>query len=577
MASGVIFSPPAVLYAGTLVFELTYIRHELTRRLARTILTVLGLAIGIGLVIAITALTTGLNQAQSRVLNPLGSVGTDLLVTRPVNLQQLGQTQSSGQSTQRPPTLQDVQALQNEAQYAAQAAIVDLSKLGKPGDHFVHDFFLPATQLTFPADEADTVKHLRGVAEVANGLTLLANHQEGTIPEIVAEFKTPQQTVEFSPPTPAEQAQIQACVQKLQPSPPPTPPPPGQRPSFNLPPGFINCLPDRFRRFVIQQQVYQQVLAPPKTDINTSTYTVAGVDPATPDIGLVTRAQVTKGRFISQQSDAKEVVLAEAYAQRKDLAVGGTLTINGSDYAIVGLARPPLGGQAADVYLSLSNLQALSSRQDRANILLVRATNAAQVDQVEQEITNAFPGAQVTSSKEVAKAVSGSLVDAANLASRLGLLLALVVLGAAFLMAGLLTLASVGKRVRELGTLRAIGWRKARVVRQIIGESFAQGLLGAVVGVGLGVAAALVAVTLAPPLKATAAPLPGPSSGLAAFGLGPASNAPTSVDVHLQAPVDLTMLLIAVGLALLGGLLAGTLGAMRAARLRPATALRDLG
>ena len=559
------------------MFELTYIRHELTRRLARTILTVLGLAIGVGLVIAITALTTGLNQAQARVLDPLGSVGTDLLITRPVNLQQLGQGQSGGSSNQSAPTLQDVQALQNEAQSAAQAAITDLSKLGKPGDHFVHDFFLPATQLTFPAQEAQTVGHLPGVAAVSSGLTLVANHQEGTIPEIVAEFKTPGQTVEFSPPTAAEQAQIQACVQKLQPSTPPTPPPPGQRPSFNLPPGFINCLPDRFRRFVIQQQVYQQVLAPPKTDINTSTYTVAGVDPATPDIGLVTRAQVTKGRFLAQQSDAKEVVLAEAYAQQKNLSVGGTLAINGVGYTVVGLARPPLGGQPADVYLSLANLQALSGRQDRANVLLVRAANASQVDRVEQEIIDAFPGAQVTSSKDIAKAVSGSLVDAANLASRLGFVLALVVLGAAFLMAGLLTLASVGKRVRELGTLRAIGWRKARVVRQILGESLAQGVLGAAVGVALGLLAATIIVALAPPLKATAAPLPGPSSGLAAFGLGRAASGPTSVDVHLQAPVDVVLLLIAVGLAVLGGVLAGTVGAMRAARLRPASALRDLG
>jgi ABC-type antimicrobial peptide transport system permease subunit len=560
------------------MFELTYIRHELTRRLARTILTVLGLAIGVGLVIAITALTTGLNRAQARVLDPLGSVGTDLLITRPVNLQELGQGQSGAQQSSRPaPTLQDVQALQNEAQSAAQAAITDLSKLGKPGDHFVHDFFLPATQLTFPASEAQTVAHLPGVAAVSNGLTLVANHQEGTIPQIVAEFKTPQQTVEFSPPTPAEQAQIQACVQKLQPSTPPTPPPPGTRPSFNLPPGFINCLPERFRRFVIQQQVYQQVLAPPKTDINTSTYTVAGVDPATPDIGLVTRAQVTKGRFLASQPDAKEVVLAEAYAQQKNLTAGGTLTINGVSYTVVGLARPPLGGQPADVYLSLSNLQALSSRQDRANVLLVRATKASQVDQVEREIVDAFPGAQVTSSKDVAKAVSGSLVDAANLASRLGFVLALVVLGAALLMAGLLTLASVGKRVRELGTLRAIGWRKARVVRQILGESLAQGLLGAAVGVGLGLLAAAIIVAVAPPLKATAAPLPGPSSGLGAFGLGRAASSPTSVDVPLQAPVDVALLLVAVGLALLGGMLAGTVGAMRAARLRPASALRDLG
>ena len=40
---------------------------------------------------------------------------------------------------------------------ANQSVITDLSKLGKPGTHFVHDFFLPGTQLTFQqtAGEAD--------------------------------------------------------------------------------------------------------------------------------------------------------------------------------------------------------------------------------------------------------------------------------------------------------------------------------------------------------------------------------------------------------------------------------------
>lgn len=294
--------------------------------------------------------------------------------------------------------------------------------------------------------------------------------------------------------------QIQACLQKLpRPSALRPQPSPGGREQLGpaLPPGFIQCLPDRFRRFVSQQQVLTQVVAPPQTDINTSSYTVAGVDPATPGIGLVTAAQITQGRFLSADASANEAVLSTAYAQRKDVSVGSTLTINGLSLTVVGLARPPLGGQPADVYMSLKTLQDMSSRPGRSNVILVRADNAANVDRVQREIESAFPGAQVTSSKDVARQVSGSLVDAARLATRLRLVLALVALAAAFPMASLLTLSSVGKRVRELGTLRALGWRKARVVRQIVGESLVQGVFGGLAGIALGVVAALVIIALA--------------------------------------------------------------------------------
>src|SRR2546430_13537155 len=64
------------------VFQLTYVRRELRRRLGRTLLTALGLAAGVGLVIGIIGVSDGLDDAQSKVLAPLRSVGTDVLVTR---------------------------------------------------------------------------------------------------------------------------------------------------------------------------------------------------------------------------------------------------------------------------------------------------------------------------------------------------------------------------------------------------------------------------------------------------------------------------------------------------------------
>ena len=63
------------------VFYLRYLRNELLRRRTRTVLTTLGLAVGVALVIVIASLARGLDRAQKKALNPLSSIGTDLTVT----------------------------------------------------------------------------------------------------------------------------------------------------------------------------------------------------------------------------------------------------------------------------------------------------------------------------------------------------------------------------------------------------------------------------------------------------------------------------------------------------------------
>src|SRR5260221_12942242 len=63
------------------MFHLVYVARELRRRLGRTLLTALGLALGVGLVIGIIGVSQGLDDAQNKVLAPLPSIGTDILVT----------------------------------------------------------------------------------------------------------------------------------------------------------------------------------------------------------------------------------------------------------------------------------------------------------------------------------------------------------------------------------------------------------------------------------------------------------------------------------------------------------------
>jgi len=565
------------------MFYVRYLRNELVRRRARTILTALGLGLGVALVIVIAGVSSGLDKAQKKTLNPLAGIGTDLTVTLAPQTQDTGGFNGGGGGGANRDLVQ-----------ANLSVVTDLSKLGKAGTHFVHDFFLPGSQLTFKQSATSQIASIPGVAKVSQGLTLLAEHQEGVVPKIVATLKTQAKTFQIQRniprPTAAQFAQMQACFAKQAAksgssgSGTTTTPNSGSG-GFGGGGGgsgfggvnrgaFSKCLPasmQRLRtRFTAPSQTLKQVLDPPQTNIKTSAYTIGGVDPTDPTMGVVTTAQVTKGKFLSPTS-THQALVSQTYAAKYSLKVGSKLNLNGTSFTIVGLVSPPLGGQSADVYLPLKQLQTLANEKGLANVVLVRATSGKNVSQVKQAIQAALPNAQVASSKDVADKITGSLVNASNLSHDLGLVLEIIAAVSAFLLAALLALSSIGKRVRELGTLKALGWTQRMVVRQVAGESLAQGLLGGIFGIILGVVVCLVIGAFGPSLSASST-----TGGGNLLGLGAETARTATSSISLSAPIGVTVLAIGFGLALLGGLVAGTAGALRAARLRPADALRTV-
>jgi putative ABC transport system permease protein len=384
----------------------------------------------------------------------------------------------------------------------------------KPGTRFSRDAFTATSQLSFPASEVNTISSLAGVESAAGGLTLNATHISGTVPK-----QTEQQ------PAPRGGAQ-------------------GGR-----------------------------VFAGPRA-IGFTAKSVTGVDQTHRDLGAITAGQITKGRYFGND-ESREAILDVSYAKRNNLDVGDSVKLGGKRFTIVGLAKTPLGGQSSDIYVKLAQLQKLSDRVGRVNTVYVRATSSDKVSALARHIRQSLDGASVTTAKDLADRVSGSLVDAENLTNKLGVALELVALLGAVLIASLLTLSSVTKRVRELGTLKALGWPQRLVVRQVTGESLVQGLLGGVVGIGLGLAGALLIDVFAPTLKATFAsaaaqsPFPGP------FGQGAVTSS-GSQTVSLTPSVSVGLIALAVLLAVAGGLVAGAVGGFRASRLRPADALRHI-
>ena len=96
------------------------------------------------------------------------------------------------------------------------------------------------------------------------------------------------------------------------------------------------------------------------------------------------------------------------------------------------------------------------------------------------------------------------------------------------------------KRVRELGTLKALGWPQRLVVRQVTGEALVQGVLGGIVGVALGIGAAAVITYVSPSLQATVAQAATQGPRIIAFGQGSVSSGSTKVS--LGAPVSIGLI-----------------------------------
>ncbi|CAM5314016.1 ABC transporter permease [Streptomyces canarius] len=308
-------------------------------------------------------------------------------------------------------------------------------------------------------------------------------------------------------------------------------------------------------------------------DFDVNNYSVYGTDVTKPGLGPLTSSKITSGRtFKATETDAKVVVADSAYAKEKKYKAGSTVTIKGVTFTVIGIATADSGDSAADLYIPLKQAQTLADAKDKVTTIYVKAADSKKIDNVKSAIQKNVSGTTVTTSADLADTVSGSLSTASSLAADVGTWLSLAVLVAAFLVAGLLTSSAVSRRVREFGTLKALGWRSGRVTRQVVGEAMVNGLVGGALGIALGLAGAYVVTAIGPGLQAQVGG--GTGGGGAGFPGGPGRRTAKTLEVALTAPVSVTTIVLAVGLAVAGGLIAGAFGGWRASRLRPADALR---
>ncbi|MGW7085553.1 ABC transporter permease [Streptomyces sp. NPDC054871] len=482
----------------------TYLRRELHRRRKAALVVASGLALGIALVIVVSSVSSGMKQAQGKVLESLYGLGTDMTVTKAAAPPEEG----SG-STGRP-------------RFKFDAKDADEGGKEQSSDRVMVQGFQ-----TLSSSTVAKVGSQSGVADAVGGLSLHVMKVNGQFER--GEFEK----------APGTDGKAQ-------------------------PPGGSDQQNGKVRGG--------------GADFDVDSYSVYGTDVGKLDLGPLTSSRISEGRtFTGAESDAKVAVADASYAKEKKLSVGDTVTISGTKIEVVGIATPDSGDAAANLYLPLKRAQTLADAKNKITTVYVKAADSQQIDAVKSAIQKNVSGTTVTTSADLADTVSGSLSTASDLASSVGKWLSIAVLVAAFLVAGLLTSAAVSRRVREFGTLKALGWKSGRVTRQVVGEAVVNGLVGGVLGIAAGLGGAYVVTAISPTLTAELGSAGGQSGGGPGGG-GPggalSDAASKALDISLTAPVSATTIALAVGLAVAGGLIAGAFGGWRASRLRPADALR---
>jgi ABC-type antimicrobial peptide transport system permease subunit len=478
----------------------TYLGRELRRRMRQAIFIALGLAVGIGLVITVTAASSGVKNAQGTVLHSLYGVGTDITVTK-------APSRGSG----------------GPFGFRVRGRPSGSATRSKAGQKFSRSILTAGSLGTISSSAVTQVARTRDVAAAAGALSATDLTISGTIPSSSGGGG-------------------------------------GGFPGG----GGSGGRPSSFK---------------------TNSFGVLGVDVTAGRVGPLSSDKITSGKtFTSAEANSGVALVAANYARQNKLKVGSDITVAGSKFKVIGTVAEPQGGTTTDVYIPLARAQSLAGMKNQVNTIYVAAASAADITAVQQSIKNELPKATVTSSSDLASEVTGSLSSASSLASSLGKWLAIAVLAAAFAVASLLTMSAVSRRVREFGTLKALGWRSRRVIGQVMGETLAMGVAGGIAGVALGYGGAALVAALAPPLSATVGQSTGSASpgGSQAFGppgggIGRAlGDAAQTISVHLTAPVTVSAILLAVLLAVAGGLVAGMFGGWRAARQRPASALAQV-
>jgi putative ABC transport system permease protein len=188
-----------------------------------------------------------------------------------------------------------------------------------------------------------------------------------------------------------------------------------------------------------------------------------------------------------------EVLLGAEVAALLDKGPGGTVVSGGKTFRVAGVLHPTGEKEDTMVIADIRDVQALAKTPRAVTFFEVAALcKDCPVEDIVGQIAGALPGARVSAIRQVVE----SRKAAVDQFRRLGLAVSAIVLAIGGLMVFVTVMGNVQERTREIGVLRAVGFRRRAIVSLLFWETGWVSLLSAVSGAVVGMSAAWIASPL---------------------------------------------------------------------------------
>lgn len=321
--------------------------------------------------------------------------------------------------------------------------------------------------------------------------------------------------------------------------------------------------------------------------ISRPVYTITGVtlNSSFIDGYSILPTNMTAGRNLCQ-GDSGVVLLNLNLTAYFGVGVGDKVEMYGESFTVVGVYDA--GGQgrmeARSAYMNITDAQTVAGVTGNVSRLDVYAEDVSDVDSIAEVISAAYTSLQVTTYKDRLSQLDSmqtmytqtltsaqATVSNTETVATQEIMIAVV---ATSLIVLFVMLYTVRERTKEIGTLKAIGFSNWNVMSQFMLEGMLLSLVAGVVGIAIGtVGAPLLSGILLPQISpfgsggnSQSRPGDANTGNFGNFGILGAST--VTVTPSLQT------MLIALGAAVLLGALGSLYPAWRAARTRPAEAMR---
>jgi putative ABC transport system permease protein len=292
---------------------------------------------------------------------------------------------------------------------------------------------------------------------------------------------------------------------------------------------------------------------------------VLGMNPEQKQVGpgRILKEGLVSGRVFTGDETGVTVV-DRHYAALYSLKPGDTIAIGGESFSVLGIVDQKGSSQAgaANLYIPLQEAQELVGMYEgQVNQVYTSITDASRIHEIVASVTDQIGPVSAISGESILQVMGG----VARISSKFSVITSLVGMAGGMALAWVALAGLIVERRREIGIMKALGWRIYDVIRVFMGEVFLLGLFGGVLGIILGSLLSTGIGYLPAPVLSVNKTLPGLS----------VANLPPEV-IHLSATVTFSTLGLALLIVVIVAFLAGWYSVWKLARLKPTKTLQDI-